>query len=222
MSEYVEATRGKDLTLLGQIGLYHPVEETRATALNYWREGFEGIYLFNWYAPLGQDDLWRESLVEIGDPELLRHRNKRYVVDVQVGGLWKRSHPKGQLPLRIEEARSGRGPQVSFQIGDDIQAASAQGKQASAQLVMRFEEVREDDDLQLKLNGVLLAQEAGEMKFKPTLFWKEFWFHLPIDPRILKVGLNQLELVLNKRNPRLEAPLILSEMNVVIEYKTRT
>ena len=68
MQEYVEAVRGRKLTLLGQIGLYHPAEQTRATALNYWKQGVDGIYLFNWYAPLWDRELWRKSLVEIGDP----------------------------------------------------------------------------------------------------------------------------------------------------------
>lgn len=219
MHEHVEATQGKEVTLLGQIGLYHPLKETRATALNYWQQGVQGIYLFNWYAPLNQDTRWRESLIEIGDPNLLRHKSKHYRVDEQVGSLWQRSHPKAQLPLKIEEAGSGGTPRVIFYLGDDLEAA-AQGKSVTAQLVVRLEEVLEDDDLQFKLNGTILSQERGKVRYEPTLFGKKHWFHLPVKAQFLRLGLNRLELVLRKRHPRVAAPLVLAEMSVSIDYQT--
>ena len=220
MTEYVEATQGKRVTLLGQIGLYHSLKQSRATALNYWKQGVNGIYLFNWYAPLGQRDRWRESLVEIGDPRFLEYQDKHYVISDQVGEMWQRSHPKAQLPLKILNSRSAGLAQIQFFVGDDIGAALRARKLVISRMVMRFEEVLGDDDLQLKLNGVVLPKSAGEMKFEPTLFGKEFWFHLPFKAKLLKVGINQLEFVLSKRNPRLAAPLILAEISLFIDYKT--
>ena len=220
MSEYVEATRNHDLTLLGQIGLYHPLEQTRATALNYWKQGVNGIYLFNWYAPLRNEDRWRESLLEIGDPNLLSHRSKQYVIDEQIGGMWTESHPKAQLPLKIPTANEGEVAGISFYVGNDVKAAAAQGKAASAEMIMRFEEVMEGDDLDLKLNGVILSKERGEVEIKPTLFSKEHWFHLPFMAQRLKMGENRLEFILNKRNPRVAAPLVLAEMSIRIDYGT--
>ena len=218
MLEYVEATRGNPITLLGQIGLYHPLKETRAAALNYWRQGFEGIYLFNWYAPLADPKLWRESLVEIGDPEILSHKSKEYLVDVQVGQPWIYSHPKGQLPLKIEEMGSGGRPRVTFHVADDVKGAAGGGKAARVELVMRFEQVLEDDDLELRLNGALLLEEKEEWQFEPTLFGRREWLHLPVDAGQLKLGFNQLELVLRKRNPRVAAPLLLAELKLRIDY----
>ena len=222
MSEYVEATRGKPLTLLGQIGLYHPPEQTRATALNYWKQGVHGIYLFNWYAPLRNRDQWRESLLEIGDPSLLNYRNKQYVFDKQIGSMWTRSHPKAQLPLEIQIAKLGAAAAIEFHIGDDVQAAAAAGYAARCKLVTRFEDAMEDDDLQIKLNGVVLSQEQGETEYKPTLFSKEDWFHLPFKAQLLKTGLNRLEFILLARNHRVAAPLTLADMSVWIDYETRT
>ena len=220
MTEYVQAIRGTGLTLLGQIGLYHPLEQTRGTALNYWKQGANGIYLFNWYAPLRKEDRWRESLVEIGDPSSLSHKNKEHVIEPQVGGMWRRSHPKAQLPLPIEDKKFGSAARVSFYIGDDLQAAAAKGKFATVKMIMRFEEVMQDDDVQLKLNGVILSQDKAETKFEATLFSKEFWFYLPIKAQLLKDGANQLEFELNNRNPRVAAPLVLAEMSMQIEYET--
>ena len=85
---------------------------------------------------------------------------------------------------------------------------------------MRFEEAVEDDDLQLKLNGVFLPQELGKTEFKPTLFSKEHWFHLPFKARLLKTGVNRLEFMLRARNPREAAPLVLADMSVRIDYGT--
>ena len=220
MSEPVDAIRSKGVTLLGQIGLYHPLKQTRATASNYWKQGVDGIYLFNWYAPLRNRDRWRESLLEIGDPSLLSGRNKQYVIDKQIGGMWIGSHPKAQLPLEIGSATSDKGAEIKFYVGDDLDAAAAGGNPAGCEMVMRFEEAVEDDDLQLKLNGVFLPQELGKTEFKPTLFSKEHWFHLPFKARLLKTGVNRLEFMLRARNPRVAAPLVLADMSVRIDYGT--
>ena len=220
LSEYVKATQHQDVTLLGQIGLYHPLEQTRATALNYWKQGVDGIYIFNWYAPLWNRDRWREALVEIGNPNQLSYRNKQYVVDRQIGEMWKRSHPEAQLPLTIHAVGQGRQSRIHFYIGDDIEAATAVGKRVSVKLIMRFEEVMDDDDLQLELNGELISQTEAELQFKPTLFSKEYWVHLPVEVHLLNTGINQLDLLLHHRNVRVAAPLVLAELSVRIEYGT--
>ena len=77
----------------------HNVAST--TALNYWKQGVDGIYLVNWYASLWNEDRCREVLVAIRDPKQLSHRSKHYVVDRQTAGMCKRSHPEAQLPLSI-------------------------------------------------------------------------------------------------------------------------
>jgi hypothetical protein len=222
MSEYAEATRGKPLTLLGQIGLYHPPEQTRATALNYWKQGVHGIYLFNWYAPLRNRATWRKSLVEIGDPSLLNYRNKQYVIDKQIGSMWTRSHPKAQLPLEIRPVGSEGATAIKFHIGDDVQAAATAGHFARCKLVTRFEDTLEDDDLQIKLNGVVLSLDQGETEHRPTLFSKEDWFHLPFKAPLLKTGPNQLEFILRARNRQVAAPLTLADMSIWIDYETET
>ena len=218
MQETVEAVRGRKLTLLGQIGLYHPAEQTRATALNYWKQGVDGIYLFNWYAPLWDMELWRKSLVEIGDPSLLKHRDKRYLIDEQVASLWRRSHPRAQLPMKIQQESVGGAARIRFFVGDDVAAAGAAGQSVQAKLVLRLEQQMDDDDLQFRLNGVALPREKEEVRRKPTLFGSRDWLHLPFRADILKTGFNRLELVLKKRNPRLAAPLVLAQMSVEIDY----
>ena len=220
MSEAVDATQGRITTLLGQIGHYNSLKRIRAAALNYWKQGVDGIYLFNWYAPLRNWDRWREALIEIGNPGLLSNRDKQYVISKQIGRMWIQSHPKAQLPLEIQTAASGGVAEITFYIGDDLDAAATAGNPACCKLVMHFEESLEDDDLQMKLNGAILPQELGETKYKPTPYSKEHWFHLPFKARLLKTGVNHLEIMLRSRNPRVVAPLALAEMSVQINYET--
>lgn len=221
MQEYVEAIRGRDVTLLGQIGLYHPEKQTRATALNYWKQGVGGIYLFNWYAPLWDQKLWRKSLVEIGDPGLLKHRDKRYLIDEQVSGLWQRSHPRAQLPVKIQQQSVGGPARIRFFVGDDVRAATVEGKLVKAKLVMRLEQVMDDDDLQFRLNGMVLSREMEDVQMEPTLFGSRNWLHLSFKADILKTGFNQLELVLKKRTSRLMVPLVLAQMSMEIDYNDK-
>ena len=90
-----------------------------------------------------------------------------------------------------------------------------------AKLVMRLEQVLDDDDLQFRLNGAPLSREKEDVQLEPTLFGSRYWLHLPFRADLLKTGFNQLELVLNKRNPRLAAPLVLAQMSVEIDYGSR-
>lgn len=221
MQEMVEFVGGRDLTLLGQIGLYHPADQTRATALNYWKQGVDGIYLFNWYAPLWDMELWRKSLVEIGDPSLLKHRDKRYLIDEQVASLWRRSHPRAQLPMKIQQESVGGAARVRFFVGDDVPGAVAEGQSVQAKLVLRLEQQMDDDDLQFRLNGEDLSREKEEVRREPTLFGSRDFLHLPFRADILKSGFNRLELVLKKRNPRLGVPLVLAQMSVEIDYGSK-
>ena len=190
--------------------------------MNYWKQGVHGIYLFNWYAPLRNRATWRKSLVEIGDPSLLNYRNKQYVIDKQIGSMWTHSHPKAQLPLEIRPVGSEGATAITFHIGDDIQAAATAGHFARCKLVTRFEDALEDDDLQIKLNDVVLSLEQGETESRPTLFSKEDWFHLPFKAPLLKTGPNQLEFILRARNHQVAAPLTLADMSIWIDYETET
>ena len=107
LEQYVEAVRNRPITLLAQMGWHQPVKEARGAALNFWDQGVHGIYLFNWYS---RKDRHHESLREIGDPGLLRRRDKVYPVHSQEGDLWADTHPSGPTSLALgTRASGGRG-----------------------------------------------------------------------------------------------------------------
>lgn len=88
-------------------------------------------------------------------------------------------------------------------------------------MIMRFEDVMDDDDLQLELNWKQLPLEEGEVCFKPTLFSREYWLRLLFQMDLLNQGVNHLDFMPYQRNPQVAAPLVLAELSIRIEYRNR-
>ncbi len=219
LEQYVEAVRDRSIPLLAQLGWHQPVKEARGAALNFWNQGADGIYLFNWYS---RSDRRHEPLREIGDPGLLRRRDKVYPVHSQEGELWADTHPPAQLPLRLPRGSQGDGMEVRLRIGDDVAADAAEGRLGSARLRMRFEEIHSEDRVEVALNGVALAPDTGRLRIDDThmYVWK-YWieYELPVPP--LRAGVNRFRIRLAHRNPRLMGPATLVEMKVELEYQNR-
>ncbi len=217
LEKYVEAVRDRPITLLAQLGWHQPVKEARGAALNFWDQGADGIYLFNWYS---RKDRRHESLGEIGDPGLLRRRDKVYPVHSQEGDLWAGTHPPAQLPLSLSLAPPEGGVEIQLRIGDDVTADVAAGRLRSARLRMRFEEIHSADRVEVLLNGVALAPETGKLRIDDAhmYIWK-YWieYELPVPP--LRAGINRFQIRLAHRNPRLDGPVALVELKVEMDYR---
>jgi len=217
LEQYMEAVRDRPVTLLAQMGWHQPVKEARGAALNFWDQGVHGIYLFNWYS---RRDRHHESLREIGDPGLLRSRDKVYPVHSQERDLWAGTHPPAQLPLPLSRASQGDGAEVRLRIGDDVSADAADGRLRSARLRMRFEELHSEDRVEVALNGVGLATETGKRRIDDAnmYVWK-YWieYDLPVPP--LRAGVNRFQIRLARRNPLLDEPVTLAELKVELDYQ---
>ena len=216
LEQYVEAVRDRSIPLMAQLGWHQPVQEARGAALNFWNQGADGIYLFNWYS---RKDRRHESLREIGDPGLLRRRDKVYPVHSQERELWADTHPPAQLPLRLSPAPAGEGVDVRLRIGDDVTADAAGGRLRSAWLRMRFEGIHSEDRVEVALNGTTLDPAAGKLRIDDThmYVWK-YWVDckLPVPP--LQPGINRFRIRLAHRNPHLDGPATLVEVKVELEY----
>ena len=199
------------------MGWHQPVKEARGAALNFWNQGADGIYLFNWYS---RKDRRHESLREIGDPGLLRRRDKVYPVHSQERELWADTHPPAQLPLSLPLASADGAADIRLRIGDDVAADAAGGQLRSARLRMRFEGIHSEDRVEVALNGTALDQAAGKFRIDDThmYVWK-YWidYELPVPP--LRTGINRFRIRLAHRNPRLDGPVILAELKVESGYQ---
>ena len=218
LEEYVEAVRSRPMKLLAQLGWHQPVQKARGAALNFWNQGADGIYLFNWYA---RKDRRHESLREIGNPAYLRRRSKVYEVHRREGDLWVDTHPPAQLPVQLW--RSGSSTDLQLRIGDDVGADTRDRVLEKALLRIRLEGSHRDDRLEIRLNGTDLDSQSGRLKVDDQhMYVWQYWmeYTLPVPP--LKRGVNQFRIRLANRHPRLSGPLTVTEFQVQLDYGSST
>ena len=121
----------------------------RGVFANWWQQGVDGIYCFNWTYAMREDaarvgallhdstmaPVHRKLYREIGEPESLRHKDKTFVVQRRGGGgsgapgtvgwktprFFQNTNMLAQLPARLDNA--GRADtQLKLMVGDDLAA----------------------------------------------------------------------------------------------------
>jgi len=194
-------------------------EIVRAAALLHWRQGVDGLYGFNFnHYPAGV-----AAIKEIGDPDRLERVSKRYVVDKNIDLRASQAHhtvrpdaPRAYLPTVLELDPDGPGQTVRFGIGDDIQAAAKAGAISEAALRLKLENFcPEQDQLDIRLNETVLPMDSCKLEREGAGEWLE----LPLEGPPLRQGENMLQTALRQRNPRIRGPLVLSDVEVRIDYK---
>ena len=108
VAAYRRITAGTPIKLLGGSDEHHtsdgydwpPIEVLRGLFANWWQQGVDGIYCFNWTYALPEDaarvgallhdskmaPLHRQLYREVGEPRALRHQDKTFVVQRRGGG----------------------------------------------------------------------------------------------------------------------------------------
>jgi len=108
VAAYRRITAGTPIKLLGGSDEHHtsdgydwpPIEVLRGVFANWWQQGVDGIYCFNWTYAMKEDadrigallhdyrmaPVHRRLYREIGHPELLRRKDKTFVVQRRGGG----------------------------------------------------------------------------------------------------------------------------------------
>lgn len=108
VAAYRRITAGTPIKLLGGSDEHHtsdgydwpPIEVLRGVFANWWQQGVDGIYCFNWTYAMKEDadrigallhdyrmaPVHRRLYREIGDPERLRRKDKTFVVQRRGGG----------------------------------------------------------------------------------------------------------------------------------------
>ena len=161
--EFVAAAEGTDCRVYGSLEALRPcVDERvlRALAARYWDAGVDGLYLFNYYSASRE---WKQRVLgELADREGLRRRGKRYQLDHCLGGkeghggAFNHAHPLLSLPVVLEETLPGGGGELTLEITDDAEAASAAGELDRCVLGLGLNGLAEGDELEVEWNGRLL------------------------------------------------------------------
>ena len=210
--EWVEAVEGTSCRVYPSMNLsvggvreeYKTVEAMRAFSMLHHSAGADGIYLFNYGL---RDDI---GLGEIGEPSIIEHRNKLYIVDnpIVIDTVMFHSIPDELIPLPVELKAAGDRAVVGFEIGDNLERNEVR----EITLKMEASNLTEEDQLGLSLNGADLV--GG----KETPSFNDYSIEYPLAAPPLRKGHNELEAHLKKRNPLIGPPVQIGSLHVSIEY----
>ena len=189
------------------------IEMMRAAAAAAWQEGVSSIHLFNYDAHasgkgkpgtlFSPSEL--QALREIGDPEKIGRKDKHYYVTRDMGGRTAEAGGEMQLPTEITE--SNQTKELSFTVGDDVEAAQKDGVLESASLLLALEGYdRWDDDLRVELNGQRLrgAFDEGVLRFEDV---------------VPEQGDNLLAVTLRSRPASRQDPIRIQGVELLIDYR---
>jgi hypothetical protein len=180
-------------------------EMHRAVAARHWQAGADGIYVWNqdWvrFVRDGRFDprWWRE----VGDSAVLSGLNKHYTVGPAGRG--------GNLPL--EASRAGDGAVTEIDIADD---PSTQASGPRSILRVLVEHLTSLDRVRFDLNGRRLDVSSATKRFN----YSDCWLDFEADGAWRR-GWNRLSLVVEARNPHVEAPLVLRCVEILVHYGAR-
>jgi hypothetical protein len=159
------------------------LEAYRGRALNVWKAGADGVYLFNFFDP--NSSLWRE----LGAPAVLKGLDRDYFVSLRgAGGTLSLPHlPFLRLPILNPdtpvEIAPGKPIQVELYIGENLQEGGQGQRPPRLTLRLRFDQLRQPETLTVRLNGGTLENASFPLP------WAEFI----LSPGQLRPGTNLVE-----------------------------
>ena len=190
-------------------------EMINGIAARHWRNGADGMYLFNWFGTAPTYDYDNSSaLDDIGDPLRLKYKNKRYVVMRRDNSFPNCLPVERQLPTRIDKKTTP----ISIDVADDLKEAGTRVKRV--QLHAHLNNLTVVDELEARLNGQVLEctnpmQPGG---YDPR---SSSWQNFEIPPDTVRHGKNEVALRMVKQNDRIvkELPIELADLELFIEYE---
>jgi len=157
--------------------LRESLETYRGRALNAWEAGADGIYMFNFFDP--HSPLWGE----LGDPAILRTRDRNYFASVRGIGSVPVPHQKFiSVPILNPDSPisiTNGSIRVEFNMGENLLESKTK-----AQITLHLQFKHSDSQLPVRLNGKKLSGA------KPNNDWVEY----PLNSRTLRQGKNELTL----------------------------
>ena len=173
-----------------------PAELAGGLALNYWAQGADGIYLFNWFPHTVNNSERTGSymarlLKQLGDPITLRAGQRRLMFAADRGRP-QRSYQYNWLHCVLPASLPTDEPlRVTIRVFEAFRAG------ADLTLELRVENLQTDDVVAVMLNGkpVKVSRRDGAGPLTAS-----------IEPEQLRVGINQVAVRLAKRSAESAGP----------------
>ena len=186
----------------------------RATVANYRDQGADGTYTSSLQWPLGETE--RHILTEMADPDLIAERDKHYVF----GRRTAASEAAGlatPLPLTIEAADRGTEHGFRFYVSDDMVGKADRIRQVRLKALIK--DLVSEDKLSFHMNGASLAGEQvlrSSSEAHPPYYGQ--WLEFDLETARPGKGWNQLAITLERRPHDLISPLVVEEIELIVEY----
>ena len=186
----------------------------RAAAANNRARGADGLYTWFLSWPLGESE--RNTLTELGDPDLVAEGDKHYFLrrtSEAAGGHDYRAH----LPLALPQADAGKSFQLPFYVADDLENAQVQ----QVTLRLGVSDLLSADRLEVSLNGVSLADETCTRSALHTVDpYMGQWLVFDLRSVRPRQGENVLSLVLQGRPENIGSEIAVEDLEVLVTYGT--
>ena len=200
----------------------------RATALGHLDRGADGMYVFNWHAT---DLTYHGLLNPIGSADTLRGQNKIYgaihrgptYLD-EPGAVAINDRIYGETAVPLFATLTGDGPTFHVRIHDDVVTEAVAGRLEDAELHIEIEHFSPDDRVETYLDGEPIGDpivtdvaslDAGD----PADVSENKWLVWRLDPQQVAKGTREIKVVLCDRDPRIGVPLVVSHVEVHVNYK---
>jgi hypothetical protein len=178
----------------------------RGLAMNYWGQGADGIYTFNWSAHQyvqhpenhPQSAYMMEPLREIDDPEAMRGKDRLFAAD---RGVPKWTYPHNWMHCILPAAlEAGDGAQVPILVGEDLTRPPAPRR---VELRVGLKGLTDAGAVQVTLNGQPLPDlkraDPGSVRAiacRPE--YKAPMITCSLKPRQVIAGRNQVGIVVSE------------------------
>ena len=191
-----------------------PAELVRGLALNYWHQGADGLYTFNWFPHSTEEGGERFDaayqvplLKEIGDPATLRSKPMMFAADRgSPGDAYPHNWLHCVLPAELTE---GQTVEVPILVGEDLAAAAQQHPLSRLELRVECSNLATRDSLAIALNGEgLLWQNRANRAITVAL-----------TPEQIRHGRNYVSLRVAKRAPQAEGVVAVTAVELHVDYE---
>ncbi len=200
--------------LYGWPSKYYPIpaELAAGLALNYWQQGADGIYLFNWF-PHTKNNSEKTGfymvplLRQLGDPATLRARNKRLMFAADRGRP-SRDNPYSRMHCILPKELSSGVFNVSIQVAEDF---SRTPTAFEVTLRLAIDHLQDADVVEAAVNGRPVEKLRKTAKGIVTA---------RLRPGQLKQGRNEVTLKLTRYSAESEQPRTVTALEIDVARRT--